>query len=936
MLRITTSASAKAAENYFKEALAKGDYYFDEQEIVGIWGGKGAELLDLSGPLSKEAFIGLLNNRCPDGSKLTERNAPNRRAGYDFTFDVPKSVSILQALKQDPEITSAMQMAAQATMVDIEMEMHARVRKGGAFHDRQTGNMIWGTFTHFTSRPAPAAHGLPKGAPDPQLHMHVYAINATFDEKENQWKAGEFSRIKRDAPYYQAVFHTRLAGELQKLGYDITPTADAFEITGIGREINKRFSRRTAEIEMAAEIMGITDAARKGALGARIRRGKESDVPMSQLRTLWKSVLTPKESSGLDLISRLAAKSKGKLRLADGKAAEEGIDYAISHELERVSETSERRLLATALCRSIGRADVQAVERAYREKQGVLRAEIAGEKRLSTREILAEERELFGLVREGRGSVPALSRGEYRFKNHLFRDPLKDTTEQRQAVRHVMESQDWAVGIVGRAGTGKTTLLKEVREGLKETGHNLVLCAPTAEASRGVLREEGFSRAETVKKLLNDEKLHQALNGGVLWVDEAGMIGNRDLLALMSLAKEKGAQKVVLAGDHRQIRSVPRGDSFRLLEENGLKVVQLENIQRQKNPNLKAAVEAISQGEVGKGFRALEREKAIIEMPEEEKRHKALATTFVRESIGNKPARSLVISPTHKEGEMVTKAIREELKAEGRLKGEEHVVNRHVPTGWTNSEKANAANYEEGQIIQFQKNAPGYRIGKRVQVAGVDTKSAVVKVALDSGKEMYLPLENANWFEVYRPQPLSLMKNDVIRITRNAYLNKGKNTLINGTSHVVEGFGRNGEIRLKGGKVLPRDFGHISHGYCITADAAQAKTVDRVYASIGADSYSATDMRRFYVAMSRARHEARVFTDDKKELLSAVARDEPRRSATEIADLEKRQNHARKISSNNLYEAILGRFVRGIRGRDRPRHRDRVKERMKENTLDVR
>jgi conjugative relaxase-like TrwC/TraI family protein len=102
MLRIVMSVDGEGAGRYFDRALTAGDYYASK---VGAWGGKGAERLGLVGDVSREDFIALASNKVPrTGGQLTVRKKENRRAGYDFTFSVPKSVSVYLALSGDKEV----------------------------------------------------------------------------------------------------------------------------------------------------------------------------------------------------------------------------------------------------------------------------------------------------------------------------------------------------------------------------------------------------------------------------------------------------------------------------------------------------------------------------------------------------------------------------------------------------------------------------------------------------------------------------------------------------------------------------------------------------------------------------------------------------------------------------------------------------------------
>lgn len=214
MLRITMSVSPEAAARYFDSALEKADYYA-KSEITGkgVWGGEGAERLELSGEVRREDFVSLASNKLPGTDRnLTERTKEKRRAGYDFTFSVPKSVSLYLAEAGDPEVERMIQGAFTETMGDVERRMEGRVRgKDGdglvRDEDRVTGNLIYSAFTHTVSRPV-------DGIPDPHYHIHAFVFNATYDEVDQRWKAGQFENIKRDAPFYEAAFNARLAKSL--------------------------------------------------------------------------------------------------------------------------------------------------------------------------------------------------------------------------------------------------------------------------------------------------------------------------------------------------------------------------------------------------------------------------------------------------------------------------------------------------------------------------------------------------------------------------------------------------------------------------------------------------------------------------------------------------------------------------------------------------
>ena len=259
MLRITQNSHASGAKSYYSSS----DYYVDGQELAGVWRGAAAGKLGLSGEISRADWDALCDGLNPKtGEKLLQRIKSNRTAGYDFNFHVPKSVSVLYATTKDQRILDAFRESVDATMRDMESEMQTRVRKDGKNDNRRTGNMVWGEFVHFTSRPV-------DGIPDPHLHAHCFVFNTTWDDKEQSWKAGQFRDLKRDAPYFEAMFHSRFSRQLADLGLPIERTRKGWELAGVPASVIEKFSRRTALIEETARQKGIDDPHEKAELAQR-------------------------------------------------------------------------------------------------------------------------------------------------------------------------------------------------------------------------------------------------------------------------------------------------------------------------------------------------------------------------------------------------------------------------------------------------------------------------------------------------------------------------------------------------------------------------------------------------------------------------------------------------------------------------------------------
>ena len=843
MLRIIQNNSAAGAKGYYSTA----DYYTEGQELVGRWRGEGAERLGLQGSIDRDDWDQLCDNRRPDvDAPLTVRRKSDRRVGYDFNFHCPKSVSLLYGLTQDDRILRAFRDSVDATMEDIEEESKARVRRGGKNEDRVTGNLVWGEFVHFTARPE-------DGVPDPHLHAHCFVFNGTFDQEEDRWKAAQVGDIKRDAPYFEAVFHSRFARRLEELGLETQRSATGWELKGIATETLSKFSRRTARIEKIAKERGITDPNAKAELGAQTRSGKAKEMSMRDLDGLWRSRMTDQEASGLDALTRrLGREAIGE----DDRAAVDAVERALAHSFERASVLPERTVLAEALRQGVGKASRETIEK-LTERQPLVHATRNGRRLVTTREVLDEESRMLVFAREGRGLCRPISTEPRPFR----RDWLN--AQQRAAVRHVLESRDRVMLIRGAAGVGKTSMMQEAREAMEEAGTHVFAFAPSAGASRGVLRGEGFESADTVARLLADQKLQAEVEGGVIWIDEAGLIGTKTMREVFDLAGRAHA-RVVLSGDRHQHGSVERGAALRLLEEEaGLIPAEIKEIQRQKD-QYKLAVKDLSESNPAAGFHRLDSMGWIREVPSEDRYH-ALATAYVDTLRAGKTA--LVVSPTHAEGDRITDEIRRQLREEKQLGTESHEYTELIPANLTLGQRLDPTSYQQSDVLVFHQNARGFRKGQRLVV----------------GRDKF-PLDQAARFTVFRQKRIALSKGDRIRITKNGATAIGEHRLNNGDLFTVKDFATDGDLVLDNDWVVPKDFGHLTYGLVVTSHASQGKTVDRVIVGQSSQSFAASSQAQFYVTVSRGREQALVFTDDKAELLHAVSRSDERLSGTELVE----------------------------------------------------
>lgn len=875
MLRVVAHKSAAAARQYYAEGLRREDYYSEGQEVAGKWHGKAAAMLGLGGAVTPEGFAALVENRHPvTGEKLTARMKAERVVGYDLNFHAPKSLSVLHALTGDDEVLKAFREAVAETMGEIEAQVATRVRKSGAQENRVTGNFAWAEFVHFTARPV-------GGIPDPHLHVHCFAFNATFDEAEGRWKAANFRDIKTDAPYSEAAFHSRLTDKLVALGYGIERTRQGWEVTGIPRSVIDKFSRRSAQIDRLAHEKGITDPKEKDMLGAASREGKRHGLTYPDLLAAWGVRLTPEEKIAISKVGLDKTGNGPAEKIAPARAVDEACEKLFA----KNSVVEMNRLVAEALRFGVGQVTPDRIWKELGRRDMVVR-KIDGRVLCTSVDVLAEEVALINFVRSGRGTCAPFKGRNFKVGND------KLSAEQKAAVKHLLNSRDQVMAIRGGAGVGKTTLMREAVKEIEAGGLKVFAFAPSAAASRETLREAGFSNAETVAHLLANTKLQREIKGQVIWIDEAGLLGAHDMLEILRIAGS--STRVILTGDTAQHTPVARGDAFRLMQKYaGMKVAEVTAIHRQEREDYRNAVASLSKGDLRTGFSRLDDLGAIIEIESDAERYRQLAQDYL--DLSRKDSVPLVVSPTHAESAKVTDAIREAKREAGKLGLEKSFVRYHN-LQWENPDKRRVENYEPGLVVQFNQNVHGIRRGDLFRVTGVDGNGAVLMTGAN-GKQTTLPLDEAKRFQVFEPREIKLATGDRIRITLGGKSADGRR-LNNGNLFTIARFTPGGKIVLNNGAVLESTHGHFTYGYCQTSHSSQSKSVRDVLVAQSGDSFSASSREQFYVSVSRGKESIRIYTDDRRALQEAVGNSSLRKSGVELAELSARD--VASLMSGNL------------------------------------
>lgn len=910
-------------------------YYSENQEFNGYWAGKAAAKLGLEGPLTKEAFARLARNQHPlTGEKLTDRMAANRRSAFDITFDVPKSVSLAYAYTKDDRVMQAIRQAARETLAEMELRAATRVRAGeekNSDRNRVTGNWVAAEIVHLTARPE-------GGFPDPHSHVHMVVFNVTYDEQEGKWKALQMRPIRDESTYYQNAFHMRLKENLQRLGLEVENTELAFELEGYPRGLTEKFSRRTQKINETAERLGITDPEMKAKLGALTRDRKNKNLTLTELEPLWWSGLSEEHKAVLEGTKRVLGLSRAaeltQEMVPTGRAAElfgtqrelpvpeperprrssdqlgtrgevrafqpgtrrsqnqrtrpvdgreepavvvtehdrRAVRLAMEHLFERRSVVSELELIGEAYSGwCVGRATRAGILKVVREEANLLWKERDDTLWVTTPEVKAEEDRIRLACWHGRGKFGEINQ-------HWQIEDTELNLQQREAVRHVLTSKDFIIGIAGKAGSGKTRLLTELRQGLRAGLCQVVALAPSGKASRTNLRKEGFREADTVARFLVDEQMQRSACDGVIIVDEAGLLSARQADRLIETAQRLNA-RLVLVGDTGQHRAVERGQAFDLLRRcGGMSTVEV-NINVRQRGEYREFVNLVDGGRIQEAFQVpgiMEKVKQMdaLSIPD------ALAKDYV-EALQRKKTVAAV-APTNKECDLINESIHRRMKEVGLL-GEARKWEVLKNLGWTQAQRRDEAQYKPGLVVQFNKHVKGFALGERVEV--IDVREDVVRVRVkEPYKDMIrkLPLDRPETFNVYERGQIEVCAGEEIRVTCNTKTLDG-HRLENGNNYRVDYYDHNRRMVLENGWLLDEKFVHFKYGYGSTSHVAQGATVDEVFLmQVGENSTPASDRTQFYVSTSRGRDDFRMYTDNLELVMEDVQYQRPRPMATEL------------------------------------------------------
>jgi conjugative relaxase-like TrwC/TraI family protein len=844
--------------------------------------------LGLAGAVSAEDFAKLSQGQHPEtGEQLVRQRASyeyqdadgktvktmEHRAGWDATFSAPKSVSLTALVGGDDRVREAHRDSVRLAIEQLEYYTQARI--GGNHPPETSGKFVAAKFEHDTARPV-------DGYVAPQLHTHAVIFNIT--ERENgQPRAIQPQSLFGSQQFATAVYQSELTHRLRELGYEITVgRSGAPEVKGYTQEYLDASSPRSQQIRENLERTG--------------RYGKEAAEIAAHSTRDRKKIHSPGEvmAAHRKLAADFGHQADAVVRAARERAqnqqkpaqsfdrVRESLTFSRDKNFEREAVVDERALIRDGLRRGMGDVTYSQVRGnldariASGEFQRVERAYIPG-RQYTTAKTIAAEHEIIRRVREGRNQAePVLTR------SHAISTADKHShlnCTQKSVVEDVLSSPDRIQGIQGFAGSGKTTTLLVIRSAAESHGYQVEGFAPTSRAARQ-LGEAGVQAGTLQGFLARSATSTPPDQKHFYFVDESSLASTNQMRDFLSRLAPR--DRVLLIGDTRQHQGVDAGRPFEQLQEAGMRTAKLDEIVRQKDPALKSAVEMLATGQVSAALDALQKQGRVREIPNAEERHRAIARSYVES-----PEKTLIVSPDNASRRELNSAVRQELKANGTVAPEDHSFRILVPRqDMTGAERSWASRYEINDVIRYARGSKctGIEAGEYRTVVGINSAANLLTVERSAGELANYDPRRLNGVSVYREVEREFSVGDRIQFTApNKSLGVANRDLA-----AIDSIAQDGRIsaHLDGNRKIEfdsKEHRHFDHGYAVTSHSSQGLTAERVL--VNADTSVHPDLlnSRFgYVSISRASHEATLFTGDMQKLNLQLSAEVSKSSALEV------------------------------------------------------
>jgi len=408
-----------------------------------------------------------------------------------------------------------------------------------------------------------------------------------------------------------------------------------------------------------------------------------------------------------------------------------------------------------------------------------------GRERFSTRGMLEAEQhmEQAGTALAGRGGHGVLRAAALMAVRTAERGGLALGNEQAAALLHVTGGPDLAL-VVGFAGTGKSAMLGVARAAWEAEGYRVRGAALSGIAAEGLEGGSGIGSRTLASLEFGWREGRDALTSrDVLVVDEAGMIGSRQMERVLSAASAAGA-KVVLVGDPEQLQAIEAGAAFRALSERH-GAVAITAVRRQREAWQREATRELATGRTAEALGRYAEAGMVQAAGTRAAAKAALVAGWDAVRQGSPQASQVILAYTRDDVRDLNELARGRMRLAGVLRGTDQVVQTE------RGERAFAA----GDRIMFGRNERGLG-GHHDRAQGVAVKNGSLGTVLAveaGGERLTVQLDGA------------------------------------GGPGVGSGAGQEGKGAAPVVTFYVRDYAHVDHGYAATVHKAQGVTVDRAH-----------------------------------------------------------------------------------------------------------
>lgn len=799
---VTPITNNKQVENYY----TRDDYYSRDAKREDYWQGKLSKNLGLSQKsVNKKHFAALIemtDKRKNEGQKPT--------LGVDITFSCPKSVSILQAVSPEyREIVNRCLSEVTDEMITLIEKKFIRTRRGyGGKSLEYTQNILAAGINHEINR-----------NDELDRHIHIFIPNMTLTQ-DGKILTIDIKYLMKKQKLFGAIARAKLASKLQREGIELEfddLDKGIYRVKGISREMEEHFSQRSAEIIREQKKYGENNAVATQIATLKTRKGKNHKVDLDKIFSTTSDFLQKSE---------VKIERHEKISPADLQTKKK-IFREVLKELELKNFSFSRgeiiqRVLNAGLNAQIQFEDVekfinqsQRIRRTTDKNGDEIFISLANEKC---------EQDMLDLLQLGQGNGQAIDSltADKLLEKVVAEKKYTPNEEQVTAILTALTSKNSYVATQGLAGVGKTYFVKILREICEKCDIPVMGAAFAGSAADELANASGISKCNTIDALLlkyeNESlrNLHKSINSDFEFKRDFNFRGlKRD---------NKGGFLIV--DEFGMVDDIHARALMKLCAAKGWKLLAIGDYDQIPAINVGDAHRfLIKHGATTCFLQNITRQRENLELLE-----------VVKESVLGNVDKSFnllgdKIQQVENRQQRQLATVDEYFSAMKKYRQEKIAV-----ATLTNSERISTNELIREGLLQQGKLSEG----KIFHISNGDAKNPAERDIKISVGDRIICLKNDKRIGVRNGTRGKILDIDKL----------GKITMQTDSGNIIS--------------FHSDSYNSFDLGYAMTLNKLQGATVEKIICN--ADSHSHFDRNKFYVAVSRAKLDATIFTDDREKL----------------------------------------------------------------------